>query len=187
MKIIRGIYKNRLIQVPEGIRPLAQRVREACFNIIRNVVPEAKVLDICAGSGSLGLEAISCGAASCTFLDVSRDGLEVIRHNIEALGLAGRTTLVYGDARQKVEDFQRKKQQFDLVFLDPPYYQGLLNELLPRLVGCDIVSPSGFVVGFCYVKDALADDYAGLTKVVDKEYGQTRLIIYEKSALPGDI
>jgi len=187
MKISRGIHKGRNINVPEEIRPVSRKVKESCFNIVKDIVVDAAVLDLFAGSGALGLEAISCGAKSAVFVDYSKASLEIVSENIEALGLAAKARAIYGDALERVKDFKARGQTFDLIFLDPPYYQGILNKVLQRISEYDIVSDFGFLVAFCYESDEFANKYGAFSLILEKKYGQNRVLVYEKSDLSGNV
>jgi len=187
MKISRGTHKGRNIKTPEEIRPVSLKVKESCFNIIKDIVPDAAVLDLFAGSGALGFEAISCGAKSVVFVDHAKASLEVVSENITALGLELKAKTIYGDALERIKDFKIRNQAFDLIFLDPPYYQGILNKTLQRIVEYDIVSDFGFLVAFCYESDEFLDKYGYFSLILKKEYGQNRVLVYEKSDLSGNI
>lgn len=121
MRVVSGTARGRRLAVPGGdrTRPTADRVREAIFNSLHSlgVVVDAAVLDPFAGSGALGIEALSRGAASCTFVEQDRAALTVIRDNIEMLGFGDRARVVAGDGRS----FLASAGGFDLLLLDPPY------------------------------------------------------------------
>ena len=187
MKISRGLYKGRNINTPEEIRPVSLKVKASCFNIIKDIVPDAAVLDLFAGSGALGFEAISCGAKSVVFIDHSKTTLEVVSENITALGLELAAKTIYGDALERIKDFKARNQAFDLIFLDPPYYQGILNKTLQRIAEYDIVSDFGFLVAFCYASDEFCNEYGVFSLILQKKYGQNRVLIYEKSDLSGNV
>jgi 16S rRNA (guanine966-N2)-methyltransferase len=122
MRIIGGSWRGRQIAVPAsgGVRPTGDRVREAWFSIIQYDVPKATVLDLCAGSGALGIEALSRGATHVTFVDSSAPALSAIKANLDSLGAAqDRYTLHRGDAGQFVKGLSA--QAFSLAFADPPY------------------------------------------------------------------
>jgi len=187
MKITRGIYKRKNIVVAPGVRPVLERVREACFNMVRDIVPDAAVLDLFAGSGALGLEALSCGAKTCLFIDNSKSALDAVTANIEALGVFSAAKTAYGDAFEKIKELSLRKYSFDLVFLDPPYGRDSLSGVLQRLVEYDIVCPFGFLVGFCAAYEDIADKYGDFSQIANKKYGQTRVLIYEKGDLSGNL
>ncbi len=120
MRIVAGEWKGRKISAPAGlsVRPTGDRVREAWMSILQNELPGASVLDLFAGSGALGLEALSRGAASAEFVESSATSLRVLRGNIEELGAAGRSVVHRIDALTFLANLER---QFDVAFADPPY------------------------------------------------------------------
>lgn len=130
MRIIGGRWRGRQISVPAvgGVRPTGDRVREAWFSIIQFDVPNARVVDLCAGSGALGIEALSRGAAHVTFVDSSSSALAMIQRNLDALG-ADRASYVLqqGDAEQFIRGVPA--DAFSLGFADPPYALGVAAAL----------------------------------------------------------
>ena len=135
MRIVAGKFRGRAISSPEheGTRPTSDRVREAVFNILAHgtenfVFDGAHVLDLFAGTGALGLEALSRGAATCMFVDDSADARGIIRENVEAFGLTGVTKIFRRDATELGE--AGKYAGMSLVFLDPPYGKGLAEKAL---------------------------------------------------------
>jgi 16S rRNA (guanine966-N2)-methyltransferase len=121
MRIVAGEFRGRRLVPPRDarVRPTADRVREAWMSILADAVPGARVLDLYAGSGALGLEALSRGAASATFVELNPPSLRALEANIEALGVGGRATVSRGDALRYAE--RLPEGAFDLVLADPPY------------------------------------------------------------------
>ncbi|MDP9144799.1 MAG: 16S rRNA (guanine(966)-N(2))-methyltransferase RsmD [Actinomycetota bacterium] len=132
MRIIAGLYGGRRLVAPKGTiaRPTQDRVREAWFSILGQDVQGARVLDLFAGSGALGLEALSRGAASVTFVEKARTSLIALEQNIESLGVGGETEIVKGDAIRYFEGLA--DGAFDLAFADPPYDLGAGSKLVAR-------------------------------------------------------
>lgn len=132
MRIIAGEKRGMALKTLKGndTRPTLDRVKEGMFSAIQFVLPGARVLDLCAGSGQLGFEALSRGAAGCTFVDESREAAKVIRQNAEALGFLPQC----GIRTQSAEAFAASSREiFDIILLDPPYKSGVAQKLLPRL------------------------------------------------------
>lgn len=130
MRIIGGRWRGRQIAVPAtgGVRPTGDRIREAWFNIVQYDVPGARAVDLCAGSGALGIEALSRGAAHVTFVDNSAAALEAIRANLASLGADGGSYVLHrGDAEQFVRGLAA--DAFTLGFADPPYASGVATAL----------------------------------------------------------
>ena len=151
MRIVAGHYRGRpLLSPPDGrIRPTSDRVREAVFNILAHGVAEvglanAVVLDLFAGTGALGLEALSRGARSCLFVEQDPEARGLIRRNIEAFGLTGVTRIYRRDATDLGDAGNR--QQSTLVFLDPPYGQGLGEKALASAAGGGWIAPDAIIV-----------------------------------------
>ena len=121
MRIVGGEFGGRRLVMPKDarVRPTADRVREAWMSILGGELPGARVLDLFAGSGALGLETLSRGAASATFVERNQPSLEALEHNIAALGVEDSSTVFRGDAMRYVE--RLKPGSFDLVLADPPY------------------------------------------------------------------
>jgi 16S rRNA (guanine966-N2)-methyltransferase len=126
MRIIAGEFRGRRIEAPPGesTRPMLDRVREALFSTVQDWMDGARVLDLFAGSGSLGLEALSRGAESARFVERSAAALSVLRRNVQALGVGERVEIVRGNALQPAtwaDDLAADGARFDVVFFDPPY------------------------------------------------------------------
>ena len=123
MRIIAGEHRGRRIEAPPGdkTRPMLDRVREALFSTVQDWVEGARVLDLFAGSGSLGLEALSRGAEHVRFVERAHPAIAILRKNVEALGFEERCTIVRGDALAPASASPDDERAFDLVFFDPPY------------------------------------------------------------------
>ena len=121
LRIIAGTYKSRILKTPKiaSTRPTQGMLREAIFNICQNEVADARFLDLFAGSGAMGLEALSRGASHCTFVEQNRQALTCIKQNIATLGVAPQTKIIPTDVARALELLAR--QQFDLIYIDPPY------------------------------------------------------------------
>lgn len=181
MKIILGTEKGKHFSCPPGIRPVSLKVKKACFDILRDVINDASVLDLFAGSGSLGIEAISAGARKALFIDNNQACVRVIQQNISALNLTAKAEVYANDALRAVQYLQGRGERFDVIFLDPPYYTDLLTRTLQILNEYDILAPSSYLVLFSYIKDVINDSGIQFSRVLERIYGQTRFLIYEKT------
>ena len=181
MKVLRGTHKGKNIICPAHVRPVSVMVRRAAFDILREVIEGARVLDLFAGSGSLGIEALSCGAKEALFIDIKKASIDAIRKNLNAFKLKIYGDIVLKDALKAVKDLHSRGVLFDLIFVDPPYYKGLLKKALQALDKYDILAPSGYLVGFCYSKDEFVERSENFSLILQKNYGQTSLIIYRKA------
>ena len=153
MRIIGGEFKGRTLKSPEGrdTRPTSDRAREAIFNIIDHAdfmpaLSGLRVLDLFAGSGALGFEALSRGADFCLFVDTDEGARAAIRDTIEALGLFGRTRLHRRDATKLGLRPGGPDESFNLVFIDPPYHKGLYGPALDALIGGNWLTQNAIIV-----------------------------------------
>ncbi len=181
MRIVAGKYKAQAIEAPKGLatRPTLDRVRQALFNVLEHGPAQvdfegARVLDLFAGSGALGLEALSRGARFALFVDDQAAARAAIRRNVEALGLTGTTKIWRRDATKLGE--AGRLTPFDLVFCDPPHGKGLGERALAAAADGLWLAPQGIVVleERAGVEPALADAFA----VIDRRrYGDTDIFI----------
>ena len=143
MRVITGAARGRRLKTLEGndVRPTTDRVKEAVFSIIQFEVQAAKVLDLFAGSGQMGIEALRRGAKLAVFVDQSRQSLEVVRENLKSTGLTAGSRVVTMDYKSFLVGC---KDRFDIAFLDPPYHQGLLKEALSLVAAC--MEPGGVIL-----------------------------------------
>jgi len=184
MRIIGGQYRSRLISIPKGveIRPTQDKVREAVFNVLMDV-SDANVLDLFAGSGAFGIEAISRGAAHVTFVDEDAKCTKMIETNLGSINIQEyQYDIIRRNVFTAMPAFEKSGQSFDLIFLDPPYYKDLARKCLICLDYYDILSPNVRIVVERFKKDSLE---AGLeTLELDKEkiYGDTVITIFRKKA-----
>ena len=179
MRIITGVAKGRRLVAPEsaGTRPVTDRVREAVFSIIGAWVEGAKVLDLYAGSGSFGLEALSRGAAAATFVEQGFRALDALRANVASVSLGG--TVVNSSVRDFLE---RSGASYDLVFIDPPWDMPSAD-LGTDLAALDrLVSGDGEVVLSRRHGDEAPPFPAGWRVATDRRYGDTRILRYVKEA-----
>ena len=179
MRITSGIFKSRIIKAPAGIRPTLDNVRKATFDILGGAAEGAKVLDLFAGSGALGLEALSRGAASCTFVDNNRASIKSIKENIGALG-PGLAEVIYADSQAAIQRIAGDRARFDIIFVDPPYYKEIAKKTLSLLAGCDILSETGVAVIEHSKHDLLPDSSGGLRLFRTARYGDTLVSFYCK-------
>ena len=180
MRIMLGSLKGRIIKVPEGIRPVANVVKKACFDILKGQIEEKRVLELFAGSGALGIEAVSLGAKEAVFVDMNPKCVKAIKDNLFSLGISEKTQVYLKDAASAINDFHVYREKFDLIFLDPPYYEGKLLNTLQNLEDYDILAPSGYMVSFCYVKDEHIKTSKRFSVVLRKEIQSNITPVYAK-------
>lgn len=181
MRVITGSARGVRLLTPEGenTRPTADRVKEALFSVIQFEIEGRRVLDLFAGTGQLGIEALSRGAAQATFVDERTDAVKLVRTNLERTKLTSRAQVVRSDALAFLAGC---RQRFDLVFLDPPYAGQLLENSLKQLGAIDIVAEGGIIVCERPAEKLLEVDLPQFTKSRDYRYGKTLLTFFRRSA-----
>ena len=175
MRVIAGEWRGRPLKAPPGAatRPTSDRVREALFSILAAKVPGARVLDLFAGSGALGIEALSRGAKTATFVDKAAPAIRAVGGNLEALGADGR--VVRAEARRFLGGASRSGRSYDLVFLDPPYrLDAALAAALPEAVKA-VLAPGATVVS---ESDRRAPLEIDLPIEDERRYGDTLIRIH---------
>lgn len=175
MRVITGNAKGRRLQTPSGLetRPTSEVTKEAVFSIMQFEIEGANVLDLFAGSGQMGIEALSRGAKFCVFVDSARACQQVQRQNLAHTGLSAQARIVGTDAAVFLKS---TAGPFDIVFLDPPYHAGLAQKLLPRIA--DITRASGFI--FCeHDRDEQMPAQAGNFLLIKQyRYGKSSISLY---------
>lgn len=148
MRIITGTAKGFRLKAPRGldVRPTGDRVKESMFNIIAAHIAEADVLDLFAGTGNLGLEALSRGARSAVFVDSSSTSLSVLKENALHTRLAERAEYIRADAVKIIDRLFEAGRNFDLIFCDPPYNKGFTTAILGKLEEKMILKPEGILI-----------------------------------------
>ena len=182
MRIVAGSAKGRKIETPEGmdVRPTTDRVREALFSSIAFRIVDNRVLDLFAGTGALGLEALSRGAASAVFVDRARKSAALVRRNIERCGFGARAEVVERDAERALRLLAARGERFDLIFLDPPYAGPLLAAALETLAQTALLAPSGVILAE-HPADRVPRPPDGLAIATTKRYGKTVLSFVQRT------
>ena len=176
MKITSGEFKYRNIEVPKGIRPTTEKVREAVFSMIREWIPGACVCDLFAGSGAMGLEALSRGADKCWFSELSRQNYRVLLGNIENCRAGERSVVINSDYRTAIA---RITDRLDVVILDPPYDQtGYYEDALSLLQERELLDEGSVVVAEHLYDNSLLETYENLVRIKEKKYGSIGVDVY---------
>lgn len=178
LRVIAGIYKGRKLASPEGLdtRPTGDKVKEALFSIIQFELEGARFLDLFAGSGQMGIEALSRGADRACFVDNGKKANECIRANIKALSLSDKAEIRQTDA----ESFARTcSEKFDIIFLDPPYKEGYIEKLFFDVT--NLANDSAAII--CEVPKGLElyENINGFSLKKRYRYGKTELVLYRKN------
>ncbi len=176
LKITGGTYRSRMIDLPEtGTVPTKERVREALLSALANDIPDARVLDLFAGSGALGIETLSRGASFCTFCDASPKACAILKENLRKLK-EEKAEVIQGDFRLALESFAKQKKVFDIVFLDPPYVEiGYYGEAVRFLLENRLLSDHAAVVLEFEGEPNLS--FEGFAREKRYNYGRTHVLM----------
>ena len=180
MRVISGTARGRRLKELQGMetRPTTDRVKEALFNIVQFELPGRQVLDLFAGTGQLGIEALSRGAARCTFVDQRRDAAALVRENLKLTGLSQQARVVQGDS---ISFLMSCREKFDVIFLDPPYAADLLEQALTAIASFDICREHGIIVAESAADKVLPELPAPYRLYREYRYGKIRLSVYHRS------
>ena len=181
MRVITGSARGRRLKELSGMetRPTTDRVKESIFNIIQFDLEGRKVLDLFAGTGQLGIEALSRGAGSAVLVDVRKDAVALIKENLKLTGLHQRATVHQGDAMAFLAACREK---FDLILVDPPYQTPLLEQAIEKIAAFDILTKHGIIMCESAVDKALPDLQPPYEKGKEYRYGKIKLTRYGRSA-----
>jgi len=182
MRIISGACRGRKLVRIQGrdIRPTPDRVREAVFNILGSGIRGKRVLDMFAGTGALGLEALSRGARSAVFVDAARASCNVIRRNVDLCRMTDRARIVCHDlVNASLPVFRRP---FDLIFMDPPYNRGYPGQVLGNPGFSGLLAPGAIIIVEQSAKETLNNPLNNLDKYLEKKYSKTTITFWRESA-----
>jgi len=181
MRVITGKFKSRKLVYPrvKAVRPTMDRVKESIFNVLGRDIEDAIVLDLFAGCGSLGIEALSRGARSVTFVDTHPAAIDSLTQNITNLDLSSQTSVLRKDVISAIASFALKKQEFDLILMDPPYGTDITKKTLMKIYGSDILARNGNLVIEHSAHDELPFS-KGVEIITHKEFGETQVTFLTK-------
>lgn len=180
MRVVSGTARGVVLRTPEGMstRPTTDRVKESLFNIIQFDVPCSTVLDLFGGTGQLGIEALSRGAKSATFVDIQESACNLIRENLRRTHFSEQGRVVCSS----YDRFLRNcKEKYDLILLDPPYAEVFLENALNFITEIDILQTGGIISTERPVGKALLASFPGYERSRDYKYGNTVLTLFRKS------
>ena len=173
MRVIAGSARSLVLATVEGfdVRPTTDRIKETLFNMLQPHIPGCRFLDIFAGSGAIGIEALSRGASEAVFIEQNRTAVKCIKYNLEHTKLADEAKVIATDFLAGLEQLKLEKKPFDIIFMDPPYDKGLEQRALTALAGSKLITPETLIVveasmetEFDYLEDL------GFEIVKNKEY-----------------
>ncbi len=179
MRVITGTARGRKLGELKGqeTRPTTGKVKEGVFSALQFDLEGRRTLDLFAGTGQLGIEALSRGAASCTFVDRRKDAAELVRNNLAACGLAERAQVVCADAMGYLTSLRTK---YDLIFLDPPYADDVLERAVAHIARFDILAPHGIMVAECPAEKTLPALSAPYGIYREYRYGRIKVTVYHR-------
>jgi 16S rRNA (guanine(966)-N(2))-methyltransferase RsmD len=184
MRVIAGEFKSRQLKgAPgqiSGLRPTSDRVRENVFNMLGPIIEGAAFLDLFAGTGAVGVEALSRGARSAVFVESNAAALRTIRDNVSAFGLGGRVEIVSRDVAKWLQSAGRPGRVFDVVYMDPPYASGVQLSTLEILGRGGLLGPDAVVI--LERKEPVDADCTGVLRRTDsRKYGKTHIEIWQRN------
>lgn len=180
MKILCGALRGRVIPFKANphLRPTSDKARKALFDALQGAVEDRAVLDLFSGTGALGFEALSLGAGRVVFVESDRGQAAKIKQCAEALGVSDRAVVECAAALSAIASHAKKKDYFDLVFLDPPYDKGLAAKTLEALAHSGLLNADSLVVAECRQKEGLPERFGCLRAIRGKTYGDTKIVFY---------
>jgi 16S rRNA (guanine(966)-N(2))-methyltransferase RsmD len=191
MRVIAGTYRSRILKSLKGLalRPTSDRLRETLFNILGTAVAGARFVDVFAGTGAVGIEALSRGAAEVVFIENHPPAVALIRKNLESLGVRSGVTVLGADALRGLEKLAAKhaadNQLFDFVFLDPPYAAAEEYERVLRVLGsASFLAPGGVIIAEHHKKFDLPAHAGSLTRFRILKQGDAALSFYRLGRVP---
>lgn len=186
LRVIAGKAKGRKLQAPPGMktRPITDMIKEALFNMLQMHVPNSSFLDLYAGSGSVGIEALSRGAANAVFVDSDSQAIKAIRQNLAHCNLQGE--VVRNDVFDFLDRMVRHKRSFDIIYADPPFTQeSIFQKTLNALDSAELLNPGGIIVIRVPRNTQLTSQLNQVDLFNNKTYGESALYFYHRSVREG--
>ena len=183
MRIIAGTCRGKKLSAPVGVttRPTSDRVKEALFSILASRIDfaNARVLDICAGTGSLGIEAVSRGAATCHFIESNKSVISILDKNLVNTGFKDRSKILNMDAVAALQRIAVTGEHFDLAFFDPPYSSDLYQTVPELLASSGLLASGSILVTECSSRSKLKESYGSLKRFDRRVYGETAIELFK--------
>jgi len=189
MRVIAGIYKDRRLKTLEGmhVRPTSDRMRETLFNILAPRIEDSRFVDLCSGSGAVGIEALSRGAAHVTFVEFSRKAAAIISENLRHCSIRGNYTFIMRDAMTALKHFARDNEQFDIFYFDPPYDSEIYSPVLWHIARNNLLAEDGIVIVEHRRQMLLAPNFDNLRPYRELVQGDSMLTFYRMDRPSGQI
>ena len=181
MRIISGSLKGRVIpnKKIEGTRPTMDRVKESLFAMISSYLEGSVFLDLFAGSGSIGVEAISNGAKKCYFVDKNKICTKEIDHVLKEFCIKEKAEVLTLDYKKALKHFAKENLQFDILFLDPPYKDRVYEEIMEKKKKNNLLKENSIII--CEADNQLKEEYEGFSQIKAKKYGDKYISIYKRN------
>lgn len=188
MRVIAGKAKKRILHVPAGWtgRPTADRVKEALFNILGPAVVDGDFLDLFAGTGNVGIEALSRGVRRACFVEKDRRAVQAIRRNLELTGFSRQAEILVGDVFKVLHNLSERKINFDFIFADPPYDKGYETGVMELITAGRLLGPDGMVIVEVSKRQSMPEEKSGLVLWRREKYGDTVLCFYRHAGYDGE-
>ena len=185
MRVITGKAKGIILNTPDGLqtRPTSDRVKEALFSVIQFDIAGANVLDLFAGTGQLGIEALSRGANRAVFIDAADSACKLVKNNLKKTKLDMQAQVIRSDYMSYLRSTREK---FSIIFLDPPYAEEFLENALKIITEIDILQSGGIIVAERPLGKELSLEFPGYSRTKDYKYGNTLICIYRKEPAIGE-
>ncbi len=179
MRVISGLAGGRKLKSPDGdaVRPTADQVKQAIFNILQFDVEGRRVLDLFGGTGQMGIEALSRGAKEAVFIDASRTSAALIRENLKICGM--KAAVLQTDALQ----YLSRGERFDIIFVDPPYDAGLYGTVLERINAVDTLTEGGIIICETRASQVLPDMRPPYRLLKERKYGSVKIAVFTKESI----
>uniref|UniRef100_A0A2R5L0K0 Methyltransferase n=1 Tax=Hirondellea gigas TaxID=1518452 RepID=A0A2R5L0K0_9CRUS len=182
MRIIAGSAKGKIIKCRDGFdtRPTTDRVKESLFSMIAPYISEAVVLDLFSGTGNIALEAISRGAKRAVMIEKEKEALRVIIQNVNNLGFDDRCRAYKNETLRALTILGKKREKFNIIFLDPPYKDNVCNEVIEKISETGILAEGGLIVAEHHILEDMEDVISEFKKVDERRYGKKELSFYTR-------
>lgn len=180
MRVISGEFRGRNLEQLEGmeIRPTSDRVKESLFNILGTRLMNCTFLDLFAGTGGIGIEAYSRGAAKVVFIDESAKSIKILKSNLDKLRISDNIEVYNTDYLNAINKLAYDNKKFDIIFIDPPYLKGYERNALAQIAECKMLTDEGIIIVEHDLKDKMPENIGDLKLARQKKYGNTMLSFY---------
>lgn len=181
MRIIAGLAKGRKLLPPEGMettRPTLDRVKEAMFSMIQNRLEDARVLDVFAGTGSLGLESVSRGAEQCVLVDRSPVTFDRLKKNVESINFVEQCRCLNMDSYEALDFLAKERKVFDIIFIDPPYLKDMIPKAIAVIHSNSMLDKAGIIVTKIDSSETIYEGNGKILLTKYRKYGNTTVCLY---------